>query len=178
MASAFASTPIPRGGSSSLYDLFPHPVPNVASSAYHSLHTTQLRAMQLITPRPEFERTADTFENYARSRASGARAFAVKSAFRMVVPRTRVLAHRLPWSEGRRGQSIKPGPLGHSLVLAYHAVSAHWPSSLAVSADRLREQLEMLVRHGYVGATFAEVVRGDVTAKTVAVTFDDGFRSV
>jgi heparosan-N-sulfate-glucuronate 5-epimerase len=56
----------------SLYDLFPHPVPNVASSAYHSLHTTQLRAMQLITPRPEFERTADTFERYASSRASAA----------------------------------------------------------------------------------------------------------
>jgi peptidoglycan/xylan/chitin deacetylase (PgdA/CDA1 family) len=66
----------------------------------------------------------------------------------------------------------------HSLVLAYHAVSPHWPSTLAVSPDRLRDQLEMLVRHGYVGATFAEVVRGEVGAKTVAVTFDDGFRSV
>jgi peptidoglycan/xylan/chitin deacetylase (PgdA/CDA1 family) len=162
----------------SLYDLFPHPVPNVASSAYHSLHTTQLRAMQLIAPRPSFERTAGNFERYARSRASGARAFAVKSAFRMIVPRNRVLAHRLPWSEGRRGRSIRPRRLGHSLVLAYHAVSPEWPSSLAVSPERLRAHLEMLVRHGYVGATFAEVVRGDVAAKTVAVTFDDGFRSV
>jgi heparosan-N-sulfate-glucuronate 5-epimerase len=162
----------------SLYDLFPHPVPNVASSAYHSLHTTQLRALELIAPRPEIGRMAETFERYASSRASAARAFAVKSAFRMIVPRNRVLAHRLPWSEGRRGQSIEPGRLGHSLVLAYHAVSAHWPSSLAVTPDRLREQLEMLIRHGYVGATFAEVVRGDVTAKSVAVTFDDGFRSV
>src|SRR3954447_20183853 len=88
----------------SLYDLFPHPVPNVASSAYHSLHTTQLRALELLAPRPEIGRMADTFERYASSRASAARAFAVKSGFRMVVPRNRVLAHRLPWSEGRRGQ--------------------------------------------------------------------------
>jgi peptidoglycan/xylan/chitin deacetylase (PgdA/CDA1 family) len=42
----------------------------------------------------------------------------------------------------------------------------------------LRDQLEMLIRHGYVGATFGDVIRGDITAKTVAVTFDDGFRSV
>jgi peptidoglycan/xylan/chitin deacetylase (PgdA/CDA1 family) len=36
----------------------------------------------------------------------------------------------------------------------------------------------MLVRHGYVGATFAEVIRGEAAAKSVSVTFDDGFRSV
>jgi peptidoglycan/xylan/chitin deacetylase (PgdA/CDA1 family) len=36
----------------------------------------------------------------------------------------------------------------------------------------------LLVRHGYVGATFAEVVRGEAAAKSIAVTFDDGFRSV
>jgi peptidoglycan/xylan/chitin deacetylase (PgdA/CDA1 family) len=162
----------------SIYDLFPHPVPNIASSAYHLLHITQLRAMQLIAPRPEIERTAANFERYSDSRLNEAHAFAVKSGFRMVVPRNRVLAHRLPWSESRRGQKVKSGRLAHSLVLAYHAISAHWPSALAVTPDRLREQLEMLVRHGYVGATFGEVIRGDVPAKTVAVTFDDGFRSV
>jgi peptidoglycan/xylan/chitin deacetylase (PgdA/CDA1 family) len=162
----------------SLYDLFPHPIPNVASAAYHALHTAQLRAMQLIAPRPEVERTIANFERYSRSRLSAARAFGTKGTFRMIVPRNRALAHRLPWSESRRGQSVKSGRLAHSLVLAYHAVSAHWPSTLAVTPDRLREQLEMLVRHGYVGATFAEVIRGDVAAKTVAVTFDDGFRSV
>jgi peptidoglycan/xylan/chitin deacetylase (PgdA/CDA1 family) len=162
----------------SIYDLFPHPVPNVASSAYHLLHTTQLRAMQLIAPRPEFEVTASNFERYSRSRLNEGRAFATKSAFRMVVPRNRLLAHRLPWSESRRGQKVKSGRLAHSLVLAYHAVSPHWPSSLAVTPGRLREHLEMLVRHGYVGATFADVIRGGVSAKTVAVTFDDGFQSV
>jgi peptidoglycan/xylan/chitin deacetylase (PgdA/CDA1 family) len=162
----------------SVYDLFPHPLPNVASAAYHALHTEQLRAMQQIAPRPEFERTIGNFERYSRSRVCGARAFATKSAFRMIVPRNRLLAHRLPWSESRRGHPVKPRGLAHSLVLAYHAVSPHWPSSLSVTPERLHTQLEMLIRHGYVGATFAEVARGDVPAKSVAVTFDDGFRSV
>jgi peptidoglycan/xylan/chitin deacetylase (PgdA/CDA1 family) len=162
----------------SVYDLFPHPLPNVASSAYHVLHTVQLRALQLIAPRPEFERTADNFDRYLASRASGARAFAAKAAFRMIIPRNRVLAHRLPWSERRRGQPVGRGRLARSLVLAYHAVSPRWPSSLAVTPDLLHEQLEMLVRHGYAGATFAEIVRGDAPAKSVAVTFDDAFRSV
>ena len=162
----------------SLYDLFPHPVPNVASAAYHLLHTTQLRAMQLIAPRPEIVRTAVNFERYSESRLNEARAFAVKAGFRIVVPRNRFFAHRLPWSESRRGQKVKSGRVVHSLVLAYHAVSAHWPSSLAVTPAKLHEQLEMLVRHGYVGATFGDVVRGEAAEKTVAVTFDDGFRSV
>ena len=162
----------------SIYDLFPHPVPNVASSAYHLLHTTQLRAMQLIAPRPEFETTAANFERYSRSRLNEARAFATKSVFRMVVPRNRFLAHRLPWSESRRGQQTRRHRLARSLVLAYHAVSPDWPSTLAITPERLHEQLETLIRQGYTGATFAEVVRGDVASKTVAVTFDDAFRSV
>jgi peptidoglycan/xylan/chitin deacetylase (PgdA/CDA1 family) len=162
----------------SLYDLFPHPLPNVASTAYHGLHTTQLRAMQLIIPRPEFERTLARFESYSRSRLNVGRAFALKSLFRIIVPRNRVLAHRLPWSEAQRGRPPKRRRIGHGLVLAYHAVSERWPSELAVSPGRLRQQLELLLRRGYVGATFAEVVRGEAAAKTVAVTFDDGFRSV
>ena len=111
-----------------------------------------------------------------RSRLDAARAFAHKSLFRIIVPRNQV-PHRLPWSATRRGRPVKPGRVGHSLVLAYHAVSERWPADLAISPDRLRNQLELL-RRGYVGATFAQVVRGEVGAKAVAVTFDDGFRSV
>ena len=81
----------------SLYDVFPHPAPNIASSAYHLLHTTQLRAMQLIAPRDEFERTADRFDRYASSRVRRADAFARKVAFRLVVPRNTLLAHRMPF---------------------------------------------------------------------------------
>ena len=34
----------------SLYDLFPHPIRNVASGAYHLLHINQLRALQTDRP--------------------------------------------------------------------------------------------------------------------------------
>jgi heparosan-N-sulfate-glucuronate 5-epimerase len=163
----------------SLYDLFPHPaLPNVASAAYHALHITQLRAMQRIAPRKELEETAKRFEGYATERGNAARAFAVKSMFRLVNPRNRSLAHRLPWSESRRGRNVKSRPMAHSLVLCYHAISHHWPSVLAITPERLREQLEFLVRHGFQGATFSQIVAGEAPAKAVAITFDDAFRSV
>jgi heparosan-N-sulfate-glucuronate 5-epimerase len=82
----------------SRYDLFPHPVLNVASSAYHRLHIAQLRATFGLHPAPEIDRVAASFERYAESRLRFAYAFARKVAFRVVVPRNRYLAHRLPWS--------------------------------------------------------------------------------
>jgi heparosan-N-sulfate-glucuronate 5-epimerase len=85
----------------SLYDLFPHPVPNIASSAYHLLHTTQLRAMELVAPRPEFQLTADRFEEYSRSRLRRVEAFTRKVAFRFVVPRNSLMAHRMPFGPRR-----------------------------------------------------------------------------
>jgi hypothetical protein len=85
----------------SLYDLFPHPAPNIASSAYHLLHTTQLRAMQLVAPRKEFAETADRFDRYASSRRLRAEAFTRKVAFRLVVPRNSLLAHRMPFGSRR-----------------------------------------------------------------------------
>ena len=108
----------------SLYDLFPHPgLPNVASAAYHSLHIMQLRAMQIIAPRPELRDTVARFEGYEESRMNAARAFAEKALFRVITPRNRFLAHRAPWSESRRGRNVKLLPVGSSLVLCYHAVS-------------------------------------------------------
>lgn len=163
----------------SLYDLFPHPVfPNVASSAYHALHITQLRAMQRIAPRKELEETAERFEGYTKERGNGARAFAVKSAFRLLTPRNRLLAHKPPWSESRRGRNVKNGPMAHSLVLCYHAISSDWPSVLAIPPEQLRQQLDFLVRHGFHGATFSQIVAGEAPEKAVAITFDDAFRSV
>ena len=53
----------------SRYDLFPHPVLNVASSFYHALHTSQLEAMNVIAPRPEFEPTARAASRATPSRA-------------------------------------------------------------------------------------------------------------
>ena len=81
----------------SRYDLYPHPVPNIASSAYHLLHITLLTALDRVYPRAELRRTRDRFELYRASRLDRRRAFAQKVAFRLVIPRNRLLARRLPW---------------------------------------------------------------------------------
>lgn len=82
----------------SRYDLFPHPVVNVASSFYHDLHVSQLRALNALSPRPQLAATAERWAGYAESRACVVRSFAHKSVFRIMVPRNVSLARRLPWS--------------------------------------------------------------------------------
>jgi hypothetical protein len=84
------------------YDLFPFLVTNLASSFYHHLHIDQLRAMQLIAPRPEFEAAVERFERYRVSRARRMRAFAHKAVFRTLVPRNRLLGRRTPFRRPRR----------------------------------------------------------------------------
>jgi peptidoglycan/xylan/chitin deacetylase (PgdA/CDA1 family) len=64
------------------------------------------------------------------------------------------------------------------LVLCYHAVSADWPSDLAVTPARLRAQLAHLVDRGYAGTTFTAAVTDPPARRTLAITFDDGYRSV
>lgn len=64
------------------------------------------------------------------------------------------------------------------LVLCYHAVSERWPAALSVTPEDLERQLETLVGRGYRGATFSAAVRAPDRGRTVAVTFDDGYRSV
>ena len=73
----------------SRYDLYPHRVANVASGAYHLLHTNQLRAMRIVADRPEFATAVESYERYARSRYSRSRALAQKILFRILVPRNR-----------------------------------------------------------------------------------------
>lgn len=63
------------------------------------------------------------------------------------------------------------------LVLCYHAVSAAWPSELAVAPERLERQLELLVARGYRGATFGEALADPPGRRTLVVTFDDAYRS-
>ncbi|MGH2952436.1 MAG: D-glucuronyl C5-epimerase family protein [Solirubrobacterales bacterium] len=82
----------------SRYDLFPHPLAHLATPMYHRLHTDQLRAMALIDTNPEFSRTAERFDGYARSRVNVGHAFARKVLFRLAVPRNRWLAFRTPWT--------------------------------------------------------------------------------
>jgi peptidoglycan/xylan/chitin deacetylase (PgdA/CDA1 family) len=64
------------------------------------------------------------------------------------------------------------------LVVCYHAVSAGWRSPLAVSPERLDQQVRHLLERGYVPATFTRAVLDAPAARTLAVTFDDAFRSV
>jgi hypothetical protein len=82
----------------STYDLYPHPVPNVASGAYHLLHVNQLRALHRLHPRPELAAAADRFDGYRADTLKRRRALAMKVLFRLAVPRNKYLAHRLPWS--------------------------------------------------------------------------------
>ena len=87
----------------SRYDLFPHPVLNVASSFYHALHTSQLEAMNVIAPRREFADTAKRFAGYAESRLSRNRAFARKVLFRLAVPRNEFMSKRMRRLQRRSG---------------------------------------------------------------------------
>jgi peptidoglycan/xylan/chitin deacetylase (PgdA/CDA1 family) len=64
------------------------------------------------------------------------------------------------------------------LVLGYHAVSETWRSHLAVTPMELHRQLSALVARGYVGARFHQAATEPPAAKTLAVTFDDAYRSV
>ena len=90
-------------GAWSLYDLYPHRVPNVASAAYHDLHVVQLEAMAELAPRPELADAARRFAAYGASRINHTRAFARKALFRVAVPRSRRAAELFPWAGGDPG---------------------------------------------------------------------------
>ena len=64
------------------------------------------------------------------------------------------------------------------LVPCYHAVSASWPADLSVTPERLEAQLRLLRARGYVGTTFTGAVESPPGKRTLAVTFDDSYRSV
>jgi heparosan-N-sulfate-glucuronate 5-epimerase len=69
----------------SRYDLYPHPVVNVASVSYHTLHIDQLDALTAVVPSASLEAAAARFRTYATSRIGLARALAHKVAFRLLV---------------------------------------------------------------------------------------------
>jgi peptidoglycan/xylan/chitin deacetylase (PgdA/CDA1 family) len=68
--------------------------------------------------------------------------------------------------------------MAHVIVLCYHAVSTTWDSELAVTPEQLRHHVGTLLRHGYRPATFHEAVVNPPAQRTLAVTFDDGYRSM
>ena len=93
----------------STYSLYPHPLKPVASSFYHALHITQLEAMQRLSPRPEIESVRQRWLRYFESSAHRRRALVEKVLFRLVVPRNRVLGHRLPWARFEPRMSAAQG---------------------------------------------------------------------
>ncbi len=160
----------------SRYDLYPHPLTNVATPAYHLLHIRQLSALQRLSPRPQFPPVIERFDAYRGVAAKRRRAVAAKVAFRLRVPRNHLLAHRLLRRPGARAPTTKGSDL---LVLCYHAVSPSWPADLSITPQRLGEQLAYLSQKGYRGVTFSEAVAaGEAPGRLVAITFDDGYRSV
>jgi peptidoglycan/xylan/chitin deacetylase (PgdA/CDA1 family) len=64
------------------------------------------------------------------------------------------------------------------LVLCYHALSADWAADLSTTPERFEEQLEWLLRRGYRGSTLTAALTAPPERRTVAVTFDDAYRSV
>jgi peptidoglycan/xylan/chitin deacetylase (PgdA/CDA1 family) len=63
------------------------------------------------------------------------------------------------------------------LVLCYHALSERWPAALSTTPERFEEQLELLLRRGYTPTTFS-IEERPPAGRTMAVTFDDAYRSV
>ena len=68
--------------------------------------------------------------------------------------------------------------MSDTLVLSYHAVSERWPAALSVTPARLEAQLRFLLTRGYHGRTFSKAVSDGGGGRVLAVTFDDGYRSV
>jgi peptidoglycan/xylan/chitin deacetylase (PgdA/CDA1 family) len=64
------------------------------------------------------------------------------------------------------------------VVLCYHAVSETWSAPLSVTPQELERQIRLLLARGYRGETFTGAIAGSRDARTVAITFDDAYRSV
>lgn len=66
----------------------------------------------------------------------------------------------------------------NTLVLSYHAVSHSWPADLSIAPARLEAQLTTLLGRGFRGTTMHDAIHRPPAARTLAVTFDDAYRSV
>jgi hypothetical protein len=71
----------------SLYDLYPHPVPNVASPFYHRLHVAQLERQNELAPDPRLREVAEAWRRAANAPIPRTIALGRKLAFRAVRPR-------------------------------------------------------------------------------------------
>lgn len=69
------------------------------------------------------------------------------------------------------------------VILQYHHVSETTPAATSVTPAQFREQMQFLVDDGFKVIPLSKVVEAikqkqDLPAKTIAITFDDGYRSI
>jgi len=76
------------------YDLYPHPLVNVASPSYHRVHIGHLGTLNALAPRAEFAAALREWERASRSPVARTLAVARKVAFRLVRPRSRQIRRR------------------------------------------------------------------------------------
>ena len=83
------------------------------------------------------------------------------------------LSYRYPWWR-------KAVPYDHPRILMYHMIAhrehAGPRPNLAVSPAMFERQISYLEKAGWRFATVSELIANPVTPKTVAITFDDGYR--
>jgi hypothetical protein len=82
----------------SRYDLFPHPLVNIASPAYHRLHVEQLRVTASLARDGAIADVADAWATGLDSVVSRSVAVARKAAFRSLRPRSQVGRRLTGWS--------------------------------------------------------------------------------
>lgn len=76
----------------SRYDLYPHPLTNVASPWYHRFHIELLQTLDRLGPRPVFAETATRWHAAAGNPVTAGFALARKALFRLARPRWRQLS--------------------------------------------------------------------------------------
>ncbi len=72
--------------------------------------------------------------------------------------------------------SASGGRASQTIVLCYHGISETWPG--AVKPSSLAAQVRLLLRRGYSPVRFSRAVLDPPPGKALAVTFDDGYRSI
>jgi peptidoglycan/xylan/chitin deacetylase (PgdA/CDA1 family) len=63
-------------------------------------------------------------------------------------------------------------------ALAYHSISPTWSHALATTPTTFAAQMQALARRGFTGVRFSDLAVARTRARCVAITFDDGFRTV
>jgi len=83
----------------SRYCLYPQPLPNVATPAYHELHTAQLRALHRLTGEPQFLARAQRWERQFGNWANWGLALGIKVLLRVWIKTRRAPAASLTVSQ-------------------------------------------------------------------------------